>query len=69
MYSVPAKGLPKCHEGCSPVVGHVLIQWFGMATKNADYYEVLGVPRTTVTDWLVRYSSYIDYKIQGKRKV
>ncbi len=31
--------------------------------------EVLNVPRTTVTDWLVRYSSYIDYKIQGKRKV
>ncbi|HBC89760.1 MAG TPA: hypothetical protein DCZ94_22710 [Lentisphaeria bacterium] len=31
--------------------------------------EVLNVPRTTVTDWLVRYSPYIDYKIQGKRKV
>ena len=31
--------------------------------------EVLNVPRTTITDWLVRYSPYIDYKIQGKRKV
>lgn len=31
--------------------------------------EVLNVPRTTVTDWLVRYSSYIEFKNQGKRKV
>jgi DNA-binding transcriptional MerR regulator len=31
--------------------------------------EVLNVPRTTVTDWLVRYASYIEYKTQGKRKV
>ncbi len=31
--------------------------------------EVLNVPRTTITDWLVRYSSYIEYKTQGKRKV
>lgn len=31
--------------------------------------EVLNVPRTTITDWLVRYASYIDYKVQGKRKV
>ncbi|MCX6985344.1 MAG: MerR family transcriptional regulator, partial [Lentisphaerae bacterium] len=31
--------------------------------------EVLNVPRTTVTDWLVRYSSYIEYKVQGKRKI
>lgn len=31
--------------------------------------EVLNVPRTTITDWLVRYSSYIEFKNQGKRKV
>ncbi|MFA6291891.1 MAG: MerR family transcriptional regulator [Victivallales bacterium] len=31
--------------------------------------EVLNVPRTTITDWLVRYSAYIEYKTQGKRKV
>ncbi|MFA6569142.1 MAG: MerR family transcriptional regulator [Victivallales bacterium] len=31
--------------------------------------EVLNVPRTTITDWLVRYSSYIEYRTQGKRKV
>jgi hypothetical protein len=34
-----------------------------------DLAEVLNVPRTTITDWLVRYSSYIEYKIQGKRKI
>ena len=31
--------------------------------------EVLNVPRTTVTDWLVRYASYIEYKVQGKRRI
>ncbi len=31
--------------------------------------ELLGVPRTTINDWLSKYSSYIDYAIQGKRRV
>jgi len=31
--------------------------------------DILGVPRTTVNDWLSRYSQYIDYKVQGKRKI
>ena len=31
--------------------------------------EVLNVPRTTVTDWLTRYAQYIDFKVQGKRRV
>ncbi len=31
--------------------------------------EILNVPRTTITDWLVRYSAYIEYKTQGKRRV
>ena len=31
--------------------------------------EVLNVARTTITDWLVRYASYIEYKTQGKRRV
>ena len=31
--------------------------------------DKLQVPRTTITDWLARYASFIDFKIQGKRKV
>ena len=31
--------------------------------------EQVGVPRTTINDWLGRYSQYIDTVAQGKRKV
>ena len=31
--------------------------------------EQIGVPRTTINDWLSRYSMYIDTVPQGKRKV
>ena len=31
--------------------------------------EQIGVPRTTINDWLARYSLYIDTVTQGKRKV
>ncbi len=31
--------------------------------------DKLQVPRTTITDWLVRYAAFIDFKVQGKRKV
>ena len=31
--------------------------------------EQIGVPRTTINDWLGRYSQYIDTVQQGKRKV
>ncbi|MGN0872011.1 MAG: MerR family transcriptional regulator [Victivallales bacterium] len=31
--------------------------------------ELLGVPRTTINDWLSKYSMYIDYSVQGKRRV
>jgi len=31
--------------------------------------ELVGVPRTTINDWLSRYSQYIDFKMQGKRKI
>ena len=31
--------------------------------------EQIGVPRTTINDWLARYSMYIDTVAQGKRKV
>ena len=31
--------------------------------------ELLGVPRTTINDWLSKYSMYIDFTVQGKRRV
>ncbi len=31
--------------------------------------ELLGVPRTTINDWLSKYSMYIDFAVQGKRRV
>ncbi len=31
--------------------------------------EILQVPRTTVNEWLVRFPQYIDFQVQGKRKV
>ena len=35
----------------------------------SDLADLLMVPRTTINDWLTRYSQYIDFKIQGKRKI
>ena len=34
----------------------------------SDLAELLKVPRTTINDWISRYSQYIDFKLQGKRK-
>ncbi len=31
--------------------------------------EKVGVPRTTINDWFVKYSSYIEFTMQGKRRV
>ena len=31
--------------------------------------ELLGVPRTTINDWRSKYSMYIDFTVQGKRRV
>lgn len=31
--------------------------------------ETLEVPRTTINDWLTRYSQYIDFAMQGRRKI
>ncbi len=31
--------------------------------------DTLQAPRTTINDWLTRYSQYIEYQMQGKRKV
>jgi DNA-binding transcriptional MerR regulator len=36
---------------------------------TSDLAERVGVPRTTINDWLTRYAAYIDYKAQGKRKL
>ena len=43
-----------------------------MEGKNYTVMELaeqIGVPRTTINDWLARYSQYIDSVAQGKRKV
>ena len=31
--------------------------------------ETLGAARTTVNDWLARYTQYIDFKMVGRRRV
>ena len=31
--------------------------------------ELVGVPRTTINDWLNKYSQYIEFVIQGKRRI
>lgn len=41
----------------------------GKKYSVSEIAEKLGVPRTTVTDWLSRYSQYIEFRLQGKRKV
>lgn len=35
----------------------------------SDLAEIVKVPRTTINDWISRYSQYIDFKLQGKRKI
>jgi hypothetical protein len=35
----------------------------------SELADALNVPRTTVNDWLSRYSQYIDFRMQGKRKI
>ena len=43
-----------------------------MEGKNYTVIELaeqVGVPRTTINDWLSRYSQYIETAVQGKRKV
>ena len=43
-----------------------------MTGKNYTVMELaeqIGVPRTTINDWLSRYSQYIETVAQGKRKV
>ena len=45
-----------------------------MVTQG-KYYTVMelservGVPRTTINDWLSRYAQYIDFTMQGKRRI
>ena len=31
--------------------------------------ERIGVPRTTINDWLNRYAQYMDFTMQGKRRI
>ena len=35
----------------------------------ADFVKILGVARTTLKDWLVRYEEYIEFEIRGHRKI
>ena len=41
----------------------------GKCYSVMELAERVGVPRTTINDWLNRYSQYIDYMMQGKRRV
>ncbi|MBQ4107394.1 MAG: MerR family transcriptional regulator [Lentisphaeria bacterium] len=36
---------------------------------TSDLAVALGVPRTTVNDWLTRYAAYLEYEMRGKRRV
>lgn len=45
-----------------------------MPTENGKYTvmelsELLGVKRTTVNDWLAKYAVYIEFSVQGKRRI
>lgn len=45
-----------------------------MTTEHGKYTvielsELLGVKRTTVNDWLAKYAVYMDYSVQGKRRI
>lgn len=35
----------------------------------AELAEQVGVPRTTITDWLNRFSPYMEFEMRGKRRV
>ncbi len=35
----------------------------------AELADKSGVPRTTINDWLSRYAQYIDFKMQGRRRL
>lgn len=35
----------------------------------AELADKSGVPRTTINDWLSRYSQYIEFKMQGRRRL
>lgn len=44
-----------------------------MTIENKNYTvmelaEQVGVPRTTINDWLTKYSSYVSFTMQGKRR-
>ena len=36
---------------------------------TSDLAVALGLPRTTVNDWLTRYAVYLEYDMRGKRRV
>lgn len=45
-----------------------------MTTEHGKYTvielsELLGVKRTTVNDWLAKYAVYMDFSVQGKRRI
>ena len=35
----------------------------------SDLAGELGLPRSTINDWLVRYADYLEVETRGKRKV
>ena len=41
----------------------------GKLYSVSDLAASLGVPRTTVNDWLKKYDRYIDFEMRGRRKV
>ena len=41
----------------------------GKLYSVSDLAASLGVPRTTVNDWLRKYDRYIDFEMRGRRKV
>ncbi len=37
--------------------------------KVSDIVKITGIPRTTINDWVTRYSQYLSFEMQGKRKL
>ncbi len=37
--------------------------------KISDIVKITGIPRTTINDWINRYSQYLSFEMQGKRKL
>ncbi len=35
----------------------------------ADFVKILGVARTTLNDWMIRYEQYIESEVRGHRKI